>query len=109
MSTWEAVFTMLGLTVITVLTRAFFFISRRELPMPAWLQRGLRYAPLAALAAVVGPEVLMKQGHLIATWQDARPWAAVAGAAYFFWRRSILGTIVSGMAVLLPLKLIFGW
>jgi len=109
MSTWEAVFTMLGLTVITVLTRAFFFISRRELPMPAWLQRGLRYAPLAALAAVVGPEVLMKQGHLIATWQDARPWAAVAGAARRNKRRSILGTIVSGMAVLLPLKLIFGW
>lgn len=109
MSAWEAVFTMLGLAAISVLTRSFFFISRRELPLPAWLQRGLRYAPLAALAAVVGPEVLMQQGQLLATWQDARPWAAAAGAAYFVWRRSILGTIVCGMAVLLPLKLLLGW
>jgi branched-subunit amino acid transport protein len=109
MSAWEAMFTMLGLAAISVLTRSFFFISRRELPLPAWLQRGLRYAPLAALAAVVGPEIFMQQGHWMATWQDARPWAAAAGTAYFFWRRSILGTIVCGMAVLLPLKLIFGW
>jgi hypothetical protein len=29
--------------------------------------------------------------------------------AYFFWRRDILGTIVSGTAVLLALKLGLGW
>ena len=35
--------------------------------------------------------------------------AAAAGAAYFWWRRDIFGTILSGMAVLLPLKLWLGW
>ncbi len=36
--------------------------------------------------------------------------AAVAAAtAYFYWRRDILGTIVTGTAVLLVLKLGFGW
>ena len=58
---------------------------------------------------VVVPEVVMTQGRLIGTLLDARLFAAAAGAAYFLWRRDILGTILSGMAVLLPLRLGLGW
>jgi branched-subunit amino acid transport protein len=109
MSPWQAVLAILGLAVITVVTRGFFFLSRREIPFPAWLQQGLRYAPLAALAAVVLPEIVMSQGHLITTLRDARLYAAAAGLAYFFWRGGILGTILTGMAVLLPLRLGLHW
>ena len=110
MNGWfEGVLTIIGLTVITVVTRGFFFLTEREIPIPEWLRQGLRYAPLAALAAVVVPEVVMQQGHLITTWRDARLFAAAAGALYFWQRRDILGTILTGMAVLLPLKLGLGW
>ena len=61
------------------------------------------------MAAVVVPEIVMTQGQLISTWQDARLFAAAAGALWFWWRRGILGTIVVGMAVLLPLRLGLGW
>ncbi|HEY1393541.1 MAG TPA: AzlD domain-containing protein [Methylibium sp.] len=105
----QATIAILGMAAITVLTRSFFFISDREWRLPPWLQRGLRYAPLAALAAVVVPEILMSQGSLIDTWRDARLYSAAAATAYFFWRRGILGTIVVGMAVLLPLRLLLGW
>ncbi len=109
MSTWESVVTIVGLAAITLLTRGFFILPSRDLPMPEWLRQGLRYAPLAAMAAVVAPEILMTQGQLIGTWQDARIFAAAAGAAWFFWRRSILGTIVAGTATMLTLRLGFGW
>ncbi|MBL8276736.1 MAG: AzlD domain-containing protein [Pelomonas sp.] len=109
MSTADALVAIAGLTLITLLTRGFFFLSRREMPTPAWLHEGLRYAPLAALAAVVVPEIVMTQGRLIHTLQDARIYAALAGGAYFYWRRGMLGTIVAGMAVLLPLRLGLGW
>jgi branched-subunit amino acid transport protein len=110
MSAAEFLLTIAGLTVITVVTRSFFFLSDRELVLPDWVKRGLRYAPLAALAAVVVPEIVMSQGHLVAEpWRDARFYAAASGAAYYFWRRGILGTIVVGMAVLLPLRLGLGW
>jgi branched-subunit amino acid transport protein len=109
MSGAEAVLTILGLGLITVLTRSFFFLSQREMPLPAWLKQGLRYAPLAALVAVVVPEVVMTQGELIHTWRDARLFAVAAGSAWFWWRRGILGTIVSGTAVLLVLRLGLGW
>lgn len=104
---------IVGLTIITVVTRSFFFISRGEWSLPTWVQRGLQYAPIGALAAVVGPEVFMSQGQVITTWRDARLYAVGVGAAYFFWRhgrgQAVLGTIVSGMAVYLPLHLGLGW
>ncbi len=109
MDGWEGFVAVIGLTVITVVTRGFFFLSEREVPIPNWLRQGLRYAPLAALAAVVVPEIVMHQGRLIATVLDARIYAALAAAAWFWWRRDILGTIVVGMLVLLPLRLGLGW
>lgn len=109
MNNLDAFITIVGLTVITVITRGFFLISERELVLPDWVKRGLRYAPLAALAAVVVPEIVMSQGHLIDTWRDARLYAVAVATAYFFWRGGILGTIVSGMLVLVPLKLCLGW
>jgi len=105
----EGVVAVLGLALITLLTRAFFLWPERDLPLPAWLQQGLRYAPLAALVAVVAPEIVMTQGRLIGTWMDARlPAVLVATACFCRWR-SILGTIVAGTAVLLAFKLGLGW
>jgi branched-subunit amino acid transport protein len=101
--------TLLGLGAVTVLTRCFFFISSQPWKLPAWVSRGLQYAPVAALAAVVVPEVVMSQGQWVGTWLDARIFGAAAGVAVFFWRRSTLATIVVGMAVYLPLRLGLGW
>ena len=67
MGHWEGVIVILGLALITVVTRGFFFLSDREIPIPVWLRQGLRYAPLAAMAAVVVPEIVMQQGQLIQT------------------------------------------
>lgn len=110
---WSDAFIAVGLGVITLVTRCFFFISQRELPFPAWAQRGLQYAPIAALASVVVPEVMVTQGHLINTWLDARLLGAAAGVAYYTYRRgqgqAVLGTILVGMAVYLPLHIGLGW
>ena len=108
-STVLAVLAILGLAVITVISRAFFMIPERELPLPDWLKRGLKYAPLAALTAVIAPEILMAGGELITTWRDARLPAVLCATGYYFWRRGILGTIVVGMAVYLPLHIGLGW
>jgi branched-subunit amino acid transport protein len=109
MNTWEAIFTILGMAAITLLTRGFFVLPRRELPIPGWLREGLRYAPVGALAAVVTPEIVMSQGHLIHTWQDARLFGAAAATAWYVWRRDMLGTIISGTAVMLVFRLGLGW
>ena len=108
--TWaEGVLAIVGLALITLLTRGFFLFPERELPLPDWLMQGLRYAPLAALVAVIAPELVMTQGQLIDTWKDARLPAVAATMLYFLWRRDILGTIVVGTATLLLFRLGFGW
>jgi branched-subunit amino acid transport protein len=98
-----------GLGVVTVVTRSFFFLSNKPWHLPHWAQRGLQYAPIAALSAVVVPEIVMSQGQLITTWQDARLFAAAAGALIYFATRNVLLTILGGMAVYLPLHLGFGF
>lgn len=100
---------ILGLAAVTVITRSFFFLSNAAWHLPHWAQRGLQYAPIAALSAVVVPEIVMQQGQLIHTLQDARLYAAAVGAAVYFWRRGVLITILLGMAVYLPLHLGWGW
>ena len=101
--------TIAGMTVITVLTRSFFFLSSNSWRLPVWVTSGLKYAPIAALAAVVVPEIITNAGHLVSTWKDARLFAAVAAMAWYFWRRSLLGTILAGMATYLPLHLALAW
>lgn len=100
---------ILGLAVATVVARSFFFISDKAWQLPHWAQRGLQFAPIAALSAVVVPEVVMSQGALITTWQDARLFAAAVGVAVYVAKRNVLLTIVLGMVVYLPLHLGLGW
>ena len=100
---------ILGLAVVTVVARSFFFISNKAWQLPHWAQRGLQYAPIAALSAVVVPEVVMSQAALITTWQDARLFAAAAGVAIYFAKRDVLLIIIGGMAVYLPLHLGLGF
>jgi branched-subunit amino acid transport protein len=105
----EIFITTVGMAVITLLCRAFFLLPESELPMPRWLREGLRYAPIAALAAVVAPELVMTQGHLVDTWRDARIFGALAGMGFYAWRGGLFGTIVCGTGVMLALRFGLGW
>jgi branched-subunit amino acid transport protein len=109
MPIWYTTLGIVGLAVVTVLTRGFFLLSDREIALPSWVMKGLRYAPIAALVAVISPEIVLTDGALLTTWQDARIYAVLVGTAYFCWRRGILGTIVSGTVVMLALKIGLGW
>ena len=106
---WGTVLTIVGMTLISVLTRCFFFMSSKPWTLPSWAERGLHYAPIAALAAVILPEMVMTQGVFISSWRDARLFAVAAGVAYFYARRGVFGTIMAGMAVYLPLHVGLGW
>ena len=105
--------TIFGMACVTVVSRSFLYMSKKPWTLPPWAQRGLQYAPLAAVAAVIAPEIVMSQGAVIQTLQDARLFAVAAGIAYFYWRKGagqvVLGSIVVGMAVYLPLHIGLGW
>lgn len=105
--------TILALAFLSVVCRSFFFISKKTWELPVSLQKGLQYAPIAALSAVIVPGLVVTDGVLVSTWQDARLFGAMAGLLFYFWRKgssqAVLGTIVIGMLVYLPLHIILGW
>ena len=69
--------------------------------------------PCIQMALAAGAAVMVSHGAFITTWQDARLYGAAAGVAYYLSRRgqgqAVLGTIVVGMAVYLPLHMGWGW
>ncbi len=109
MDTGYALAAILGLGVVTLVTRGLFLFPDRPVPIPAWLERGLKVAPLAALSAVVVPEIVMSHGALIDTWRDARLPAVAAATLWYVVRPGVLGPLLAGLAVFLPLRLAFGW
>jgi branched-subunit amino acid transport protein len=94
------IFILLGLA--TTLPRASFIVLGNRFSLPPTLQRALRYAPAAALAAIVVPDVLVVGGQL----DPLNPKLAAGIAAILVaarWRNPWLPFII-GMAVLLGLK-----
>jgi branched-subunit amino acid transport protein len=65
----------------------------------------LRYAPAAALAAVVLPDVLATPAGLSFAPTNHEFYATLAGLAWFLWRRTMLGTILTGMVAFTLLRL----
>ena len=105
MNLWEGFIAIAGLTLITLVTRGFFFLSAKPWPFPRWLEEGLRYAPLAALVAVAVPDIVGDKGVWLSTWAYPKLWAGLAALLYARWRRDILGTIAVGMGVYTALRL----
>ena len=107
--TLYGVATILGMAGVTVISRCLFLYARREARMPESVQRALQVAPLAAIVAVLAPEIFMSHGHLIDTWRDARLPAALAATLFYAWRPGVLGPLIAGLALYLPLRLALGW
>jgi branched-subunit amino acid transport protein len=98
------VFILIGLA--TTLPRASFIVLGNRVALPSVLQRALRYAPAAALAAIVVPDVLVVAGSVeLLNPKLAAAVAAVAAAA--LWRNPWL-PFIAGMAVLHGLRYMLG-
>jgi len=101
--------TILGMAGVTVISRDFFLWSKRDMRFPEPLQRALQVAPLAAIVAVLAPEIFMAHGEVIGTWRDARLLAALGATAFYSWRPGVLGPLIAGLAVYFPLHLGLAW
>jgi branched-subunit amino acid transport protein len=111
MSDWE-IWAVIGvLCIATAATRSSFWLIGHMVTIPPRVQEMLRYAPACALAAIIGPDLLVDvQGQTQFTLANPRLIAALAALAFFLWRRSMLMTILFGMVVftLLRVTQVFG-
>ena len=82
------------MAVVTFATR-YVMIAALDRELPASAQRWLRYVPVAVLAALVAPAALAPAGRLEL---GPRAWATAVGAIVAWRTRSVLWTILGGMA-----------
>lgn len=105
MSASDVWLTILLLTVATIVTRSSFFLLGHAVKLPPKVQHALRYAPAAALAAIVAPDLLLADGALHLTIANPKLMAGIGATAFFLYTRHLLGTIVVGMALYTLLRI----
>mgnify|MGYP000692213969 CR=1 FL=1 len=98
------IFVLLGLT--TLLPRGSFIVLGNRVALPPVLQRALRYAPAAALAAIVVPDVLLVSG-VVEPLNPKLAAATAAVAAALRWRNPWLPFLV-GMGALHAVRYLSG-
>lgn len=86
-----------------LLTRAGYMLVGSYLPLPDGLRRALRYAPLAALTAIIVPSMLPWQPGVGPVF-DFKLLAGIAGTLVFLRTRNSALVIVVGMLVLWLLR-----
>ncbi|KRB92819.1 AzlD domain-containing protein [Noviherbaspirillum sp. Root189] len=94
------------LTLATLITRGSFFLLGHAVKMPAKVQHALRYAPAAALAAIVVPDLVLVNGAVQVSWMNPKLMAGIAATLFFLYKRHMLGTIIVGMAAYSLLRVI---
>ncbi len=102
---WLAVALLL---LSTVITRCLVFLWADRLRLPPLAQHALRYAPAAAMAAIVLPDlVLSPEGLPDPSWHNPKFLAGLGATVFFLATRHMLGTIAVGMALFTIWRLVF--
>lgn len=95
------------LFLCSVICRCCFMVFGDYLPLPEGVRRALRYAPAAALTAIIVPDILpWAAGEAPAL--DYKLFAAIAATLVYFKTRQAVLVIVVGMATLWLLRWAFG-
>jgi branched chain amino acid efflux pump len=102
--TWFAWALIVGMGIVAFFTRAIFVLPGSHLRLPPTAERVLRYAPAAALMAIVVPDLALDHGALSISIENPRLIAGLVAFGLAAGTRSILATIAGGMAVLLFLR-----
>jgi branched-subunit amino acid transport protein len=93
------------LVVSTLVTRSGFFLFGHAVKLPPKLQHALGYAPAAAMAAIILPDLVTTNGAIDINWANPKLLAGIGGGVFFLVTRHLLGTIVAGMALFTVLRL----
>lgn len=90
--------------ITTFLIRYSFIGAAGRLRPPLWFQRMLRFVPIAALTALIWPDMLMPAGELALSISNPRLIAGFVSAVVAWRTQNIFLTIGIGMGVLWGLQ-----
>lgn len=97
---------ILLLTLCSLISRATFMVFGDYIPLPEGVRKALRYAPVAALSAIVVPDLLpwvQGEGPTV----DTRLFAGIIAILVFVRTRNSVYVILAGMLALWALRWLF--
>ena len=90
------------MSLVTGWTRSFFLILGERVQVPDWVLEAIRFAPLAAMIAILAPEIFLPATAASVTEFNLRLpniWGGIAAIIAFYFTKKMLSTLVIGMAV----------
>lgn len=96
---------IIGISLTTLVTRGSFVLFGARVQLPAVIERALAYAPACALAAIMAPDLVLLHGTPVIGLGNPRPVAAAVAVLAFLCSRSLVLTIVAGMAAYTAFRL----
>ena len=99
MSLMDSVLIIFGMFIVTFGVRFVLFARAHKVVMPAFLERALKFVPVAVLTAIITPMILMPDQHI--NMSLFNPWLLGGVAAFVvgIWRQQQLLTILVGVVV----------
>jgi branched-subunit amino acid transport protein len=101
-----AFLTILGMGLVTYLTRLAPMQLYTRLQISLWVRQALRYVPTAVLTAIIFTEVLLPGGSLDISIHNGRLLSALLAAVVAWRTGNVLATIAVGMIALWILQAI---
>lgn len=96
---------VIGITgLITYAIRLSFIVFFDKKDIPPALQRWLRYVPPAVFAAIIFPEVFVRDGSIDLSFGNPRLIAGIVAALVAWRTKNVLLTILAGMVSLLIIQ-----
>ncbi len=92
--------------LVTLLPRVLPLAVFSRMVLPEWAVRWLRHVPVAVMAALIGQSVLMPGGKLALSF-TVEIAATLLAFAVAIRTRSLLGTVVAGVACAMVLRFMF--
>ena len=102
LNTWLSI---AGVALSAMVARGSFVVFGARSKLPEAVEHALRFAPAAALAAILAPALVLKAGHVDVTLANHRLIASVVAMLVIWRTKSMLWTIFAGMLALTVLRL----
>ncbi|MBM3345577.1 MAG: AzlD domain-containing protein [Betaproteobacteria bacterium] len=96
------------MTVVSFLPRAVFLLFAPDLALPEPVKRALRYVPAAVFPALIMPAVLITDGRIDFSADNARLAAAAVAALVAVRRGNTFIVVLAGMVTLHAMKTLHG-
>lgn len=97
---------ILGLWVVNYIPRVLPMVVLSKLKIPEPVIQWLGFVPAAVLAAIIAPSVLMPDNRLFVSIDNTYLLAAMPAFAAAFKTRSLVWTLITGMAAMALLQLL---